>query len=159
MPGTAIAGVDFTPIASAVTFAPGQTTATFSVPILDRPGRFGQFTVNLSLRTPRAPGWAVRPRPILTITSAPGTLQFSSSGVTVPESGGGVTITVDRVAGASGTVSVNYATAAVNAIPGVDYVAVSGHADLPAGRDPGVVHAADPRQQPEPQRRDDRAGR
>ena len=44
-----------------------------------------------------------------------------------------MTITVDRVGGAAGTVSVNYATAAVNAIPGVDYVAVSGTLTFPPG--------------------------
>ena len=38
VPGTAVAGVDFTPVTAAVTFAPGQTTATFSVPIVDTPG-------------------------------------------------------------------------------------------------------------------------
>ena len=54
-------------------------------------------------------------------------------GVLVPESAGGVTITVVRVAGASGTVSVNYATAAVNAIPGEDYVAVTGTLTFPPG--------------------------
>ena len=53
----------------------------------------------------------------------------------------------------------NYATAAVNAIPGEDYVAVSGTLTFPPGVTQEIVHAADPGQQPEPERRDDRGAR
>ena len=155
-PGTAIAGVDFTPVTAALTFAPGQTSATFSVPIIATQGRLGKFTVDLMLSNPTGAGLGSPGSAVLTITSSPGTLQFSTAAVTVPESGGGVTITVNRVGGASGTVGVSYATAAVNAIPGVDYLAVSGTLTLPARGDPGDVHAPDPGQQPEPERRDDR---
>ncbi len=44
----------------------------------------------------------------------------------VPESAGNAVITVDRVGGASGTVGVSYTTAALTAIPGVDFTPVSG---------------------------------
>src|SRR5262249_58557943 len=115
-PGTAIAGVDFTPITAALSFAPGQTTATFSVPILATQGRIGNFTVNLALSHPTGAGLGTPETAILTITSSPGTLQFRTSTAVIPESAGGVVVTVDRVGGSSGTVSVNYATAAVNAI-------------------------------------------
>jgi hypothetical protein len=132
-PGTAVAGVDFTPITAALTFAPGQTSATFSVPIIATQGRLGNFTVQLALSHPTGAGLGAPAGAVLTITSAPGSFQFSTATVLVPESAGGVTITVDRVGGASGTVSVNYATAAVNAIPGVDYLAVSGTLTFSAG--------------------------
>ena len=63
-PGTAIAGVDFTPVTAALTFAPGQTSATFSVPIIATQGRLGKFTVDLFLSQPdRAPGWGRRTPP------------------------------------------------------------------------------------------------
>ncbi len=131
--GSAIAGVNFTPVTAALTFAPGQTSATFSVPIIDTQGRLGEFTVNLLLSNPTGAGLGSPGSAVLTITSSPGTLEFSTASVTVPESGGGVTITVNRVGGASGTVGVSYATAAVNAIPGVDYAAVSGTLSFPPG--------------------------
>ncbi len=132
-PGTAIAGVDFTPVTAALAFAPGQTTATFSVPIIATPGRIGQFTVDLSLSRPTGAGLGSPSAAVLTITSLPGTLQFTTTAITVAESGGNVAITVVRVAGASGSVSVNYATAAVNAVPGVDYLPVSGTLTFPSG--------------------------
>jgi hypothetical protein len=125
-PGTAIPGLDFTTVTAALTFAPGQTTATFNVPILATQGRLGDHTINLTLSHPTGAGLGSPSTAVLTITAAPGTLQFTTSAVTVPESGGGVTITVDRVRGAYGTVSVTYAAASADAIPGVDYVPVSG---------------------------------
>lgn len=125
-PGTAIPGVDFTPVSAALTFAPGQTTATFSVPIIATQGRLGQFTVDLSLSNPSGAGLGAPTAAVLTIQSSPGTLQFRTSTVVVPESGGDVTVTVDRVGGASGTVGVSYSTASISAIPGADYLPVSG---------------------------------
>lgn len=124
--GTAVAGVDFTPVSSAVSFAPGQQTATFSVPLLDTQGRSGQFTINLALADPSGAGLGPPAAATLTITSSPGTLQFASATATVPESSGGITIVVDRVGGASGTVSVDYATSSLGAIPGEDYTPVAG---------------------------------
>jgi hypothetical protein len=132
-PGTAIAGVDFTTVTSALTFAPGQTTATFAVPIIDTQGRLGQFTVDLTLSNPTGAGLGTPSTAVLIITSSPGSVQFSTSSVSVPETGGSLTITVDRVGGASGTVGVSYSTSAVNAIPGVDYLPVSGVLTFPAG--------------------------
>ncbi len=155
VPGTAIAGVDFTPVTAALTFVPGQTTASFSVPIIDGEDRLGEFTVLLQLSNPTGAGVGTPGSAVLTITSNPGTLQFGAATVTIPESGGGVTITVDRVGGASGTVGVSYGSAAVNAVPGVDYLPVSGTLTFAARGDPGNVHAPDPGQQPEPGRRDD----
>src|SRR5262249_36488651 len=55
-PGTAVAGVDFTAVTAAVSFAPGQTSATFSVPIIPAQGRVGDFTVNLALSHPTGAG-------------------------------------------------------------------------------------------------------
>ncbi|MHB1555948.1 MAG: beta strand repeat-containing protein [Isosphaeraceae bacterium] len=136
--GTAVAGVDFTPVSSAVSFAAGQQTATFSVPLLDTQGRSGQFTINLALADPSGAGLGAPDAATLTITSLPGTLQLATSAATVPESSGGVTIVVDRVGGASGTVSVNYATSSLGAIPGVDYTTVAG--TLTFG--PGVTQAS-----------------
>src|SRR5262249_32278216 len=70
---------------------------------------------------------------VLTITSSPGTIQFTTSAVTVPLSAGGVVITVDRVRGAAGTATVSYAAAPADAIPGQDYQPVSGTLTFPPG--------------------------
>jgi hypothetical protein len=132
-PGTAVAGEDFTAVTAALTFAPGQTSATFSVPIIATQGRHGDFTVNLALSHPTGAGLGSPATAILTITSSPGTIQFTTSTVKVPLSAGGVVITVDRVRGAAGTATVNYAAAPVDAIPGQDYQPVSGTLTFPPG--------------------------
>jgi hypothetical protein len=132
-PGTAVAGVDFTPVTAALVFAPGQTSATFSVPIIATSGRVGQFTVDLGLSHPTDAGLGAPSSAVLTISSLPGSLQFDTSAVSVPASGGGVTITVDRVGGAAGTVTVNYAATAINAVPGLDFTPVSGTLTFAAG--------------------------
>lgn len=46
--GTAQPGVDYEPVNTTVTFAPGQTTATVSIPILSAPGT-GTKTLHMSL--------------------------------------------------------------------------------------------------------------
>ncbi len=49
--GTAVAGTDYTPVSGTLTFAPGQTSATFSVPLLDDAltGEASPETVSLAL--------------------------------------------------------------------------------------------------------------
>ncbi len=51
--GSAIAGQDYTAVSGILTFAPNQTDATFSIPILANPSRPTTFsTVNLTLSQP-----------------------------------------------------------------------------------------------------------
>ena len=51
--GSAVAGQDYTAVSGVVTFAPNQTDATFSIPILPNPSRPTTFsTVNLTLSQP-----------------------------------------------------------------------------------------------------------
>jgi WD40 repeat protein len=62
----------------------------------------------------------------LTIHDSPGTLRFSTTSYTVNESGAIATITVNRVGGAEGTVTVKYATGNKTAIAPGDYTAETG---------------------------------
>lgn len=50
--GTAVAGVDFTPVSGTLTFSPGQTLATFTIPLLDDTVPDGAKTVLLALTQP-----------------------------------------------------------------------------------------------------------
>ncbi len=61
-----------------------------------------------------------------TVDLGPGTLQYSQSSYSVYENNGSALITVNRVGGAIGAVSVNYATNGGSATPGTDYTPVSG---------------------------------
>ena len=51
--GTAANGVNFTAQSGTLAFGPGQTTATFQVPVLDGPEPNGKVTVNLNLSNPQ----------------------------------------------------------------------------------------------------------
>ncbi|APW61472.1 beta strand repeat-containing protein [Paludisphaera borealis] len=55
-----------------------------------------------------------------------GIIQLASASYTVNEDAGSVAIVVNRVGGSRGTVTVDYATVAVNAVPGFDFTPVSG---------------------------------
>jgi hypothetical protein len=59
-------------------------------------------------------------------TENPGTLQFESAQYDVPEDAGTITLTVTRVNGGEGTVTVDYSTINGTAVAGDDYVAASG---------------------------------
>jgi uncharacterized repeat protein (TIGR01451 family) len=68
-----------------------------------------------------------------TVVDQVGTVEFSTAGCAVPENAGTAKITVSRVNGARGTVTVDYTTAPINAIPGLDYTPVSGTLTFPDG--------------------------
>ena len=53
-------------------------------------------------------------------------MQFSASGYSVSEGGGQATVTINRVGGSFGAVSVRYATANGTAVAGSDYAAAAG---------------------------------
>jgi Calx-beta domain len=50
--GTAVAGVDYVPTSGTLTFSPGQSVASFTVPILINPNIQGNETINVSLSSP-----------------------------------------------------------------------------------------------------------
>jgi hypothetical protein len=60
------------------------------------------------------------------IVANPGTLEFSTTAYSEPESGGVATITVNRVSGSDGTVQVGFAAIGGTAQPGVNYQTNSG---------------------------------
>ena len=65
--GTAVQGSKYIPAAGTLTFAPGQTSNTFNVQIVDNAVAEGNETVNLLLRNPAGPGLNAPGRAVLTI--------------------------------------------------------------------------------------------
>jgi|CXWL01.1.fsa_nt_gi plastocyanin len=65
--------------------------------------------------------------------SAPGSVAFSAASVAVGESAGSVRLTVRRLSGSDGAISVAYNTAAGNATAGADFTASSGVLQWAAG--------------------------
>ena len=130
--GSAVAGTDFTAASGTLSWASGDTSAkTFSVPVSNATPFSGtrSFTVKLS----NATGGAALGSPnsaTATITgdapAAVGALKFSTSGYSVGEAGGSVSVTVNRTGGSNGAVSVAYATADGSAVSGTNFTASSG---------------------------------
>jgi hypothetical protein len=129
---TAIAGSDYTAKSGTLNFSPGQTSKTFTVPILgDTLDEANEtFKVNLSQANNAtiADGQGVGTI-IDNDDSTPVLSQLSINDVSVTEGDSGTknaTFTVNLSAPSSQSVSVNYATANDTAIAGSDYTAKSG---------------------------------
>jgi hypothetical protein len=136
--GTAIGGQDFTPVTTTVTFAAGDAAQkVVAIPIL--PDGIAEsdesFTVVLSAPT----GGATLGTPTTaTITivandqpqpppagGQPGALQLSAATLDVNESGSNAVMTVSRVGGSVGAVTVRLVTANSSALAGQDYAAIN----------------------------------
>ncbi len=130
--GTAKAGSEYTAASGTLTFAPGQTSASFTVPIIDNP-LAGNTTVNLTLSDPTGGATiAGDGTSVLTIqdtdlsATGAGVLQFDSPTFTASEADESAVVVVDRVDGSSGTVTVPYSVVDRTAVAGQDYEATSG---------------------------------
>jgi hypothetical protein len=135
--GTATAGTEYTATSGTLVFAAGQTSATFTIPILDDNLDETNKTVNLALTAPMV-GGATLGTPntaVLTITDddVPGVIGFSAAAYSVAESvvGGNATIRVNRT-GTSGGVTVELAAFDVSA-DSADYTSPSQTLTFAAG--------------------------
>ena len=136
--GTATSGSDYTAASGTLTFADGETSKTFTVPIIDDTLVEGNETVNLTLSSPTG-GATLGTQATATLTivdddvAPAATLQFSTAAFSVNENGGTATITVTRTGGSNVPVSVNYATSNGTATAGSDYTATSGTLNFGVG--------------------------
>lgn len=129
--GTATAGADYSTVTTTLNWANGVGgSQTVQIPIIDdaAPESAESFNVQLS----GASGASLGAQSSATVSiaandqaPAPGTLQWSAANFAVTEGTANVTLTVNRVAGSSGTVTVNYATNDGSANAGADYTAAS----------------------------------
>lgn len=132
--GTAASPGDFTNSNATVTFAPGETSKTISIPItVDSVSESSEsFTVTLSAPTN---GTLADSSATVTISDddLPGAIQFSLAEYTVAESGGTATITVARTGGDASGITIQFATSNGTATAGSDYTAASGTLTFGAG--------------------------
>jgi hypothetical protein len=127
--GTAQPNQDYTETSGTLQFDAGETSKTFTVPILNNLANDGSRTVNLALTEfggGALPG--ARDTAVLTILDDdnPGTIQFSASGYKVSEAAATALVTVTRSGGTMGDISVQYTTSDGTAHDGQDYQAASG---------------------------------
>ena len=140
--GTAAAGSDYTDASQVVSFAPGETSKTVSVPIINDTIYESDETVNLTLTSPST-GAAIGNPGAATLTivnddPAP-VLAFSAATYKVGEAGHAAVIKVKRGVNTSGAVSVSFATANGTAKAGSDYRAVSQTVSFASGESSKTV--------------------
>jgi Calx-beta domain len=130
--GTAVAGTDYTAASGVLEWADGDASSkTFSVTLSAAQAFSGTKTFSVTLSDPRsgvslgAPGSAV-----ISVqgskSSSAGTLQLPTSSYSVAQTAGALTVSVNRVGGSSGPLSVAYATSNGTAAAGTDYTATKG---------------------------------
>jgi hypothetical protein len=126
--GTATAGANYTATSGTLVFNPGQTSQTFTIPIVHDFQVTGPLTVGLALSGANGGILGPQATAVLTINDVdhPGALTFPAPGLTVSTAAGNGTVTVVRSGGSGGTVTVAYATGGGTAVPGADYTPVSG---------------------------------
>ena len=128
--GTAVAGSDYTATSNTVTFAPGQTSQTISVPVIgDTITEANEtFTVNLTTPTNATISDAQGVGTIVNDDVAAVLPQLSINDVSLTEGNSGTSnavFTVKLSTPSTQTIKVNYATANGTAVAGSDYTATS----------------------------------
>ncbi|RMF36118.1 MAG: hypothetical protein D6759_03950, partial [Chloroflexi bacterium] len=129
--GTAQAGSDYTSAGGTLTFQDGEALKSFTVNIKDDTAFEGHEAFFVTLQNPAGGAALGDPaRAQVTIleddVSTAGQLRFQKSSYTVNEAAGQVTVTVERVNGSSGQVSVQYATSGYSARPNDDFIPAGG---------------------------------
>jgi len=130
--GSAKAGADYTAASGSLSFADGEASKTFDVPIIDDSLYEPAETVKITLSRPTdGATLGARKTAVLSITDddeSNGQFEFSAASYTVAEdeATGYATITVNRIGGDHGAVTVRYATSNGTAKAGADYKAANG---------------------------------
>ena len=135
--GTATAGTDYTIKSGTLTFGAGQTSKTFTIPIIKDTFHEPNETVNLALSSPTGGALlGAQATAVLTIVDndPAGTVQFSAATYRVSEAGSAATIIVKRTGGTASGVTVDYATSDGTATAGTDYTTKSGTLTFGAGQ-------------------------
>lgn len=127
--GTAVAPDDYVASSGQLTFAPFQTSQSFSVTIMDDVVAEPTETINLSLSAPIGASLGSQSTATITIADndgTPPTVQFYVSSFSVGEDAGSAIIWVSLSQASMGTVSVNYATSDSTAVSPGDYTSTTG---------------------------------
>jgi uncharacterized delta-60 repeat protein/uncharacterized repeat protein (TIGR01451 family) len=132
-PGTGPEG-DYSPASGRLTFASGQTVATFNVTLVN--DTRVEFDENIGLVLTNASGARLpggTPTSVATATLTivdndfpPGRLNLALPAFSSNESDGAATIAVSRIGGSSGAVSVDYQTLSGSAISPADFASTGG---------------------------------
>jgi hypothetical protein len=133
--GSASPGLDYQTTAGTLSFGPGQTVLSFTVPITNDNFNEGNETVTLTLANPNnGLIGAINPATLTIIEDDIPVLQFAPAGYTLPESAGTHPITVTMNMTSSQTITAAYASSNLTALAGSDYLAASGSLSFAPGQ-------------------------
>ncbi|AGA29090.1 Calx-beta domain-containing protein [Singulisphaera acidiphila] len=133
--GTAKAGSDYQATSGTLTFAPGETSKTITVPINHGTSVEPVESFFVDLKTPQnAIVRDGRGTGTITNNTKAGTVQFQAPAYRADAQAGTATITVTRAEGTASGVGINYATQGGSAVAGTDYTPVSGTLTFAAGQ-------------------------
>lgn len=132
--GTAHAGTNYTALHEPLTFNPGESVKSVSIPILRDPRVTGNlnFAVLLTNASPGVQLVAPNPATVVVVDADSG-LHLSAAEYTVSENASNLVVSVIRSNASGGLVTVNYSTADDSAVNGVDYVSASGQLTFEGG--------------------------
>ena len=124
--GTAVAGVNYLTATGTLSFGVGETNKAINLILLNGALALGEGSINLSLSGPTGGATlGMQTNAVVTMAEAdltgPGMLQFSASAVTAVAGGTQAVLTVTRIGGCAGAVSVTIATTGGTAVPWTDY--------------------------------------
>lgn len=123
--GTAISPTNYTSVSGTLTFGPGVTNMTFTVPTATGTTTNADKTVNLRLSSVTSGGTIGLTNAVLTVvnnTFSAGHIAFTTPTLTANENTGTTLVTVDRLGGSTGTLDVTAIVAGGTAVNGVNYV-------------------------------------
>ncbi|PYS95121.1 MAG: hypothetical protein DMF65_14495, partial [Acidobacteria bacterium] len=136
--GTARAGLDYTPVSTTLTFAPGETVKTVSIPVFDDARDEPDETVNLRLSNPTSGvpiGNPATAQLVIADNDLPQTVSVNNVAVYEPTSGTATLVfTVTLSPAMNRTVQLGFSTADGTATAGADYQATSGSLLLDASQ-------------------------
>lgn len=130
--GTATAGADFEPVSGTLNWADGDAQPkSFTITVLDDAVDEADETVTIQLTGASGAALGSPATATLTIvddeaTVQHGSLQFASASYSVAEGGGAIDLTVNRVGGSEGAISVDFATGTGSALADADFTTQSG---------------------------------
>lgn len=144
--GTGTSGTDYNATNGTLSFAAGETSKSFTVTINDDSNVDGAKTFSITIGTPTGGASLGTSTALATIFDNESTTDFGTgslkvikSSFDVSESAKKVDITVQRVGGTKGSVSVNYNTTNATAVSGTDFTATSGTITFAAGESSKIV--------------------
>ena len=139
--GSAVAGVSYTGTSGTVTFAPGVTSQTIQVQVLNDPDRYQNETFYLNLEDPSSDARLGVSQLVGTIVSTlqPPAISIADTSATQSATPATAVFTLSLSASSTEPISVNFATAEGTALPGDDYAPTSGTVTFTPGSTSGTI--------------------